>query len=461
MASLSVGHGKKKNSSSALTTAKQSTTTKQASSTISQSNIESPTTAIQSNTNNNDWICTHCQTVVLSTKKRCGNCQSWKGGVRLNIQKRKQTLKSSESQSRSSLKLLKSPEDKSNDKLKPPSSKLNNTDDNNDWTCPNCQTAVQSIKKRCGNCQSWRGGERTNIQKRKVLQVRSVAKQGVVDPEEKAGSITTEKNRSIPIHVRSNGVAIDTVETSVAATASAAPFTILTKESEEECNLDDVACCLCKCAVDFGDDFFFLPEETITLGDGAKEDMETEADREQSTAASLSVNEELANSKEKAKEECKPSAIVSSDVSVVEVADNESSSSPKTVIHPKDEADALLVHSSRVNGVESVENDASRDITNVDMDERKPSPIPIKTTVDEESEDGSEAKPPFQLPRRFYNPGNSLILCDGPEYAPRKKNGSGPTYRCERAYHQLCHFIPGKEDCCDIVLLLHLSHASR
>jgi hypothetical protein len=65
--------------------------------------------------------------------------------------------------------------------------------------------------------------------------------------------------------------------------------------------------------------------------------------------------------------------------------------------------------------------------------------------VDDDNCDDNE-KTPFQLPRRFYNPRNGLILCDGPAHVGKRRgshsNGQQQRYECERAYHQRCHFIP-------------------
>jgi len=54
----------------------------------------------------------------------------------------------------------------------------------------------------------------------------------------------------------------------------------------------------------------------------------------------------------------------------------------------------------------------------------------------------SHASPRFQLPQRFHDPDNALILCDGPAHASKRRNSKGDAYICERAYHQRCHFIP-------------------
>lgn len=60
----------------------------------------------------------------------------------------------------------------------------------------------------------------------------------------------------------------------------------------------------------------------------------------------------------------------------------------------------------------------------------------------DKQEVSSNATPQFQLPQRFHDPDNALILCDGPAHAGKRRNSKGEAYICERAYHQRCHFIP-------------------
>ena len=68
-----------------------------------------------------------------------------------------------------------------------------------------------------------------------------------------------------------------------------------------------------------------------------------------------------------------------------------------------------------------------------------------KSTHNNTTESSEDEKPPFKLPHRFHNPGNALILCDGPVHAGKRHNDNSDNseeYQCERAYHQQCHFIP-------------------
>ncbi|KAL3816471.1 hypothetical protein ACHAXA_009896 [Cyclostephanos tholiformis] len=71
-----------------------------------------------------------------------------------------------------------------------------------------------------------------------------------------------------------------------------------------------------------------------------------------------------------------------------------------------------------------------------------------KSTRSIDAEVDNDKKHSVLLPYRFYDPGNALILCDGPAHAKARKRGndgkgqSREEYRCDRAYHQRCHFVP-------------------
>ena len=129
----------------------------------------------------------------------------------------------------------------------------------------------------------------------------------------------------------------------------------------------DVACCLCKCAVDFSDGVFFEAPLKNEAGDakGARGGMRTNGDR------------------------------------------------------PAEGSTGCL---------------ASRDGEGSTQG------------ADEKDDEGDDV--PVRLPYRFHDPGNSLMLCDGPAHAKSEKkgndgrDGSEEGYRCDRAYHQRCHFVP-------------------
>jgi len=84
---------------------------------------------------------------------------------------------------------------------------------------------------------------------------------------------------------------------------------------------------------------------------------------------------------------------------------------------------------------EKKEDDISSSLVEGDIANAK------KSESEEDNDD--DDKPAFQLPYKFHNPGNALILCDGPAHANGKRfDGSDEEYKCDRAYHQQCHFIP-------------------
>jgi hypothetical protein len=134
---------------------------------------------------------------------------------------------------------------------------------------------------------------------------------------------------------------------------------------------DDVACCLCKCAVDFSDGVFFEAPSKDEGGDakGARGGMLTNGDRPAEGSTGCSRDE----------------------------------------ITSKD-------------GEGSTQGADEKDDENDDV--------------------------PVRLPYCFHDPGNSLMLCDGPVHAKSgKKDNDGRDrteegYRCDRAYHQRCHFVP-------------------
>jgi hypothetical protein len=405
-----------------------------------------------------DWTCTTCNHHNDTSRKRCSECQGWRGGIREDIRSpikhQKAAGKIGNSKSHPS---SKSAGAKSSDvRLKSESSKGDTAP--GDWQCTVCGADVLAVKKRCGKCQHWRGGIRQNI--------RSPKKNG---RDRNTPIKVRSRNRNAPIRVRSVPTSCDAASNAVGGASNhritdkerdastmngddrgSCP-TVQTKqtddnmeESDDECNLDDVACCLCKCAVDFGDEFFFAPESTAPSDNDAESTpiSKVEIAQNASQVAGLESNSTATVPKTEIEDSAKAKLDVATPSKGIDSVGNQEptqgtdevvescQSSPKTVIHPKDESEHTK-RTSNDNKIAQVES--ARD------DEQKTSPGPSKTQSDDESE---ETKPPFQLPRRFYDAGNSLILCDGPEHANRKKNGS--QYKCDRAYHQMCHFIPGE-----------------
>eukprot|EP00985_Skeletonema_marinoi_P014774 scaffold7522_cov202-Skeletonema_marinoi.AAC.29 len=172
-------------------------------------------------------------------------------------------------------------------------------------------------------------------------------------------------------------------------------------DDDEESNYDNVVCCLCKCGVDFSDADFFLPE-------GYDEQQQQDGDKVESSFA-LEGEDDLDESNGKVKGNLKSEGL-------------------------EEDEDSAEESNGKVKGNLKSEED--------DKDEEAKDD---KSSKDDGTTDDDEEKPPFQLPRRFHNPRNGLILCDGPAYAGKRRGSSSngqQNYQCERAYHQRCHFIP-------------------
>ncbi|EED90519.1 predicted protein [Thalassiosira pseudonana CCMP1335] len=361
-----------------------------------------------------DWKCGKCGNEVLAVKKRCGNCQSWKGGARENIRK-----------SVTPSKPKRMPYSRENASHETPVGS---------WHCEKCGVDNLASKKRCGVCQGWVGGIRMNIRTKSASPKRKkkassssvdISNDKVKAPKEKVEVARQSKSR-------------DAVE----------------EDSDDEVNVDDVACCLCKCAVDFSDDFFFMPENTAS---NARSDAIT-AVKCESPPAGFSVPDAR--------------AVQSGDgeagSAVEEVALNGEAktgnpfiahASMKTIICngegiTSNNSEAYVDESIKADGRKELQppttsDGSSSSLVESSEVERKPAAKPEVNSeeksaigsIDEDDESEKSEVPPFQLPRRLYDPGNSLILCDGPAHATRRKS-SGGQYKCNRAYHQLCHFIP-------------------
>jgi len=169
---------------------------------------------------------------------------------------------------------------------------------------------------------------------------------------------------------------------------------------DEESNYDNVVCCLCKCGVDFSDADFFLPEEHGTNCEQPKIESPT----------SYEAEDDLGESNGKAKGYLKSEGLEE-------------------------------INSGGSNGKGNLKSEGLDDTVKSEDDDGKDG----KSSEEDNTSEDDEEKPPFQLPRRFYNPRNGLILCDGPAYAGKRRGSSSngqQRYQCERAYHQRCHFIP-------------------
>eukprot|EP00578_Thalassiosira_sp_NH16_P017718 CAMPEP_0181127588 /NCGR_PEP_ID=MMETSP1071-20121207/28282_1 /TAXON_ID=35127 /ORGANISM="Thalassiosira sp., Strain NH16" /LENGTH=431 /DNA_ID=CAMNT_0023213345 /DNA_START=76 /DNA_END=1371 /DNA_ORIENTATION=+ len=104
------------------------------------------TPAIFRNNMGDSWNCV-CGNIVSAKKKRCGQCNKWRGGKRdpysSGPKKAGAHKKAAASKSK-----------------KPRVSDVKIGHDNNgNWTCT-CGNEVSSTKARCGKCHHWRGGKR-------------------------------------------------------------------------------------------------------------------------------------------------------------------------------------------------------------------------------------------------------------------------------------------------------------
>jgi hypothetical protein len=179
-----------------------------------------------------------------------------------------------------------------------------------------------------------------------------------------------------------------------------------TYDDEEESNYDNVVCCLCKCGVDFSDADFFLPE-------GHGEQCEQPEGINVESSSSLEGEDNLDESNGKAKGNLKSEGL--------------------------EDDDYLGESNGKLKG--NLKSEGLDDLVESKDDDGKDD----KSSKDDGTADDDEEKPPFQLPRRFYNFRNGLILCDGPAHAGKRRGSSSngqQRYQCERAYHQRCHFIP-------------------
>ena len=155
-------------------------------------------------------------------------------------------------------------------------------------------------------------------------------------------------------------------------------------------NYDDVACCLCKCAVDFSDLDFFMTSSSSSS---------TTA-----TTTTTTLVRKLENVKTDEDEE-------EEDGDKIRKEDGNSQCS-------------------------SIGNDRANDI----VDNNKTTTTTTTTTTKKEEDEDDITSPPFQLPICYHDPTNALILCDGPIHNISSSSSSG--YVCNRAYHQRCHFVP-------------------
>ena len=197
---------------------------------------------------------------------------------------------------------------------------------------------------------------------------------------------------------------------------------------DEDDDLDHVACCLTKCSVDFSDEFFFEP----LPDDGDEEESESDEDSQMTKSSKARATE---------------------DESSIGIGDKPAAAKPSGKEGPGGEPTAAAAPANNAVTEESEHGDSGDDaktsgqISDKDLKvaaepaedlDTKP---PAEEEEQEEDSDGSEERPPFQLPRRFHDPNNALMLCDGPMHAT-KSRVKGEGYKCDRAYLQKSHFVP-------------------
>ena len=287
---------------------------------------------------------------------------------------------------------------------------------------------------------------------------------------------------------------------STAATTATVDKRIPHKEKEEESeyddddesNYDDVACCLCKCAVDFSDLHFFLPPPREEVEDSGEEMNKSENDNtcanvgsgekseggEHENDKKMSQDELLNNESRKlparnsfestamnnATSTSADSAIGKTNTATTAPSTNTAATSTSILsdeLHNEhfeeekkddssssDNQEGGLKSSSSDNvEIAGLEKAASKRLSaNKNDGSSESSDEELSSSSDDEESEEEEEKAPFRLPHNFYNPGNALVLCDGPVYAGKKRQGNSsddsPEYECNRAYHQQCHFIP-------------------
>ncbi len=297
------------------------------------------------------------------------------------------------------------------------------------WQCSRCSTINLSTKSRCSSCQGWRGG------KREGLLMKSSSSTNM-----KHGS--RRQHSSLAMEQKRGKQNIKTVQTFSAATTAAAVTDANNSEhhgngaiptipmamggdggsciehydndvedapSSSE-SFEEVVCCLCKCAVDFSDREYFLPPST-TEDDGCRIGNGNGVDDNV-----MKVEGTTADSKELLCSKTSSSALAKSTSSSFEVNNCD--------IMLEDEA--KLDTAVDIGGEQVIAEGTTTDGTSVNANS-------------DDDNDNESMSPSFQLPYRFYDPTNALILCDGPAYA--KKN-ERQAYKCERAFHQHCHFVP-------------------
>ena len=207
---------------------------------------------------------------------------------------------------------------------------------------------------------------------------------------------------------------------------------------ESDDDLDHVACCLTKCAVDFSDEFFFEP----LPDDGSEEasDVESESDEEsqvtESSKAKATEDESSCGTGDKS------AALKSGGNERPKEESLSAATANNAVTEESEQGDSCddAKTSSKMSGADEPKV-AAKPAEDLDTKPAAEDEGELDLADQQEDSDSSEERPPFQLPRQFHDPNNALILCDGPLYAT-KSRVKGEGYECNRAYLQKSHFVP-------------------
>lgn len=209
-------------------------------------------------------------------------------------------------------------------------------------------------------------------------------------------------------------------------------------DETDDDNLDHVACCLTKCAVDFSDEFFFEP-----LPDGGDEEAgDDESGSDEGSRATKSSNIQAAEDESSCGADGKSAAVKPGGKGGPKEESLSDAAAGNAVTEESEHGDSG--DDAKTSSKTSDADDPRVAAEPAEDRDSKPA-AEVEGKIDppdqREDSDSSEERPPFQLPRRFHDPNNALILCDGPMHAA-KSRAKGGGYKCNRAYLQKSHFVP-------------------
>jgi hypothetical protein len=291
------------------------------------------------------------------------------------------------------------------------------------WKCARCNTTNLPTKSRCSSCQAWRGGKREGLASSSSSNRKNNSRQhsslGVEKKKKKKTSASTSSAASVAKAKAVVGVSVD--QSGI-------------DEDEESDSLEDVICCLCKCAVDFSDKAFFLPPPSPTEV-GTMIDATTETIVDTTEGVRAIIAEDV--SKEHPGKSASPADNSASYSSVEDGNENGDIMNGGVLEESEPTAKFELAGGNEGKQYEQMKVEVTTDGSSVDANDEQ---LYNDEEIDnDDDDDDDESKPSFQLPYRFYDPTNALVLCDGPACAKKNKRNE---YKCERAFHQQCHFVP-------------------